>query len=307
MIEAIADAHFYAYAEDAPTGLVGTIGVVVKDPAGTVAVAHTTAGIIEMGAGTGLYQATVVAPHAPGAYVVIWDVPGPSYSSELLQVTPGSAYVPPGDVTPVADLTDLMVLVPWARRATEGPFGAPAGLPSLMDSQLYAMVADACAEVILFTGTLFGHQLKVADRDPTGGFPTQWHTEVVLDQWEAALIITQTALDYYFHVFRDMKTSEVISNEGTNYEYTLSANVIRQYMDTLKGQRDMALAGLQKHHPVMARYASNIRVRDQATVAVLEWWDRNSPGVGGGSGMPGGQEAYTVPWIPGWFPGSGGG
>lgn len=302
MIEATADAHFYAYAEDAPTGLVGTIGVKVLLPDDTVAVAHTTAGIVEMATGTGVYQATILAPHAPGQYIVIWDVPGPQYSSELLTVQPGSAYTPPGDVVPVADLTDLMVLVPWARRATEGPFGAPAGLPTLTDSQLYAAVADACAEMILFTGTLFGHQLIVQARDPTGGFPTQWHTEVVLDQWEAALIITQTALNYYFHVFRDMKTSQVISNEGTSWEYTLSANVIRNYMESLKEQRDMAIKGLEKHHPVMDRFASNIRVRDQATVAVLEWWDTHSPGIAG-SGIPGGQEAAVIPWTPGWYGG----
>jgi hypothetical protein len=202
------------------------------------------------------------------------------------------------------DLTDLRVLVPWTRRACEGPFGPPAGLPMLVDSQLYAMVADACAEVILFTGSLFGHQLLVAARDPRGGFPTEWKTEKALELWEGALLITQVALNYYFHVFRDMKTSQSVKNEGTEWEYTLSANVLRDYLASLKEQRDMAIAGLQKHYPIIDKFASTIRVRDQATVAVLEWWAHDS-GTAGGLGLPGGQEAYTLPWIPGWFPGGG--
>lgn len=306
MLSAIADSHFYAYADGAPPNLVGTIGVVVHGVSGAVAVAHTTSGIIEVGTATGVYQATILAPTTPGPYVITWDVPGPIYSTELLQVTPGSAYVPPGDVTPVVDLTDLMVFVPWARRACEGPYGPPGGKPALMDSQIYGMLADACADVILFTGSLFNHKLVVAARDPIGGYPTEWHTDVVLDQWEGALIITQVALNYFFFLFRDLKTSLSIKNEGTEYSYTLSANVLRDYLGSLKDQRDLAIAGLQKHYPVIDRFASNIRVRDQATVVALEWWDVNSAGVSGGVGLPGGQEAYVLPWVPGWFPGSGG-
>ena len=56
--------------------------------------------------------------------------------------------------------------------------------------------------------------------------------------------------------------------------------------------------GEKKARPVLDRFASNIRVRDQATVAVLEWWDINSPGLTGG-GLPGGQESTSIPWFPG--------
>jgi hypothetical protein len=195
------------------------------------------------------------------------------------------------------DLTDLRVLVPKARRACEGPYGAPEGKPSLSNEQLTQMVADACAEIILFSGSLFGHQLEVKERDPLVGFPTGWKTNEMLTEWETALIVTQTALDYYFHLFRDMKTSQSIKNEGTEFSYTLSANVIRDYVTSLREARELALKGLREHRPVLDQYASNIRVRDQATVALIEWWDSVSPGLGGGVGIPGGQEAYVIPWV----------
>lgn len=300
--DAIANAAFLVVTEEpVATGLVGTIGVQIRDPQDNVALARTTQGISEVVAGSGIYQFSGIAPAQPGPYVLVWDTGGnaPVYSSMLMQVAPGSGYTPVGDVAVVADLTDLAVLVPWARRACEGPFGPPAGLPSLQDNVIYPMIADACAEIILFSGSLFGHTLDVAGRDPLAGYPIQWKTSQVLDQWEAAIVICQVALDYYFHVFRDMKTSESIKNEGTEWEYTLSANVIRSYIQSLQDQRDLALRGLKAHHPVIDRYASNIRVRDQATVAMLEWWDTVSPGLHG-AGIPGGQEAAVIPWTPGW-------
>jgi hypothetical protein len=198
------------------------------------------------------------------------------------------------------DLLDLRVLVPAARRAMEGPYGAPAGTTALSNEQVYQQVADACADVILYAGTLFGHELLVKARDPLVGFPTEWKTDTELSLWEGSVIVNQAALDYFFHLFRDFKTSETIQNEGTQWTYELSANVLRSYLETLKDNRDKAIAALRLHHPVLDQYASNIRVRDQATVAVLEWWDNVSPGISGG-GLPGGQEASVVPWFPGDF------
>jgi hypothetical protein len=201
------------------------------------------------------------------------------------------------------DLTDLRVLVPATRRACEGPYGAPIGKAPLSHPTLYAMVADACAEIILFTGSLFSHELEVKERDPLVGFPTAWKTGTKLNEWESAVIVSQAALDYFFHLFRDMKVSESIKNEGTEWSYALSANVIKNYLEALQNKRDKALEGVRLHHPVYDLYASNIRVRDQATVAILEWWDTNSPGLTGSVGIPGGQESYTFPWVgegPGW-------
>lgn len=276
------------------------IRLFVRSPDGTETIYSSTSTPAVMNSGNIYY--VQILPTIIGDWEWRWLGDNAAQGASEGSFTVISTYVP---VLTPPDLTDLMVLVPWTRRACEGPFGAPGGLPTLGDDQLYAMIADACAEMILFTGSLFGHQLIVAARDPRGGFPTKWKTEVALDQWEGALLITQAALNYYFHVFRDMKTSQAIRNEGTEWEYTLSANVLRDYLATLKEQRDMAIAGLQKHHPILDKFASNIRVRDQATVAVLEWWAHDS-GTGGGLGIPGGQEAYTLPWIPGWYPGFGG-
>jgi hypothetical protein len=300
MISAIADAPFVAYTEDAPTGLTGTIGVQVKDANDNVVVARTTEGITEVAAGSGIYQWNATAPQQPGPYVIIWDTGGatPQFASELFQVTPGSAYVPEGDVTAVADLTDLAVLIPWARRACEGPFGPQLGQATLADDQVYPMIADAASEIVLYSGSLFGQNVNVTQRDPIAGYPIQWKTDRVLTQWEGAIIISQVALDYWRFLLPSVKISESIKNEGTEWVRQLSANVIRDYLKMLQSERDNALKGLRAHNPVLDRYASNIRVRDQATVAILEWWDNNAPDAA--PGLPGGQEAAVIPWTPGW-------
>lgn len=191
------------------------------------------------------------------------------------------------------DLTDLKVLVPRARRKIEGPWGNPNGKPPLTNGEIYALVADACSEIIMLGGSWFHHTLKVKKRDPLGGFPTDWQTDTALEEYEAAIICAQLALDYYFHIFSSMRVSETIKNEGTEWAYSLSANVIRSYVQSLIDERDKAIAGLRINIPVMDRYASNIRVRDQATVAVLEWWAGQYDALPGG--LPGGQEASVVP------------
>lgn len=242
--------------------------------------------------GTGLYHAVYV-PDKIGVWTWRWagdfEAQGASEGQFEVSSIYLAAQAPP-------DLTDLMVLVPRARRYIEGPYGPSFARPALQDSQIYDMVADACADVILFAGSLFGHQLLVKKRDPTEGFPIAWSTEVVLEEWEVSTITAQVALNYYFFVFRDLKTSETIQNEGTEWSYAISVNVIRDYLKDLQDRRDMALKGLQKLHPTMDRYASIIRVRDQATVATLEWWATNI--ADRVPGLPGGQEAAVVPWLP---------
>jgi hypothetical protein len=300
MLGAVVDQAFTAYTEEGVTGLVGTIGLTIQDEQGNVVAPRTVNGIAETPAGSGVYAYTGVAPLVEGSYLLVWDTGGgnPQYFREFLQV---AAIVSEDDsLETTADLTDLMVLVPWAKRACEGPYGAPLGLGELQNAQLYPMVADACSEIILLSGSLFGHELSVKARDLTGGFPTAWRTDTVLNQWEGAVIITQVALDYLRFLYRDMKTSLSIANEGTEYSYTLSASVIAAYLKQLQSDRDRAIDGLRAHNVVLDRYASNIRVRDQATVAILEWWDTNEFDGLGGSGLPGGQEAAVIPWTPGW-------
>jgi hypothetical protein len=194
--------------------------------------------------------------------------------------------------------TDLMELVPRARRAMEGPFGPPPGRPALADEQIYPMVADATADIILFSGSLFEHELVVTARDPTANFPTAWEVTPAMNEWDVSLITTEVALNYYFFLLRDLKTTETIQNEGTQWSYTVSANVMRDYLTALRAQRDTALAGMRSWHQPLDRYASIIRVRDQATVALLEWWDTNI--ADRVPGLPGGQEAAVIPWTPGW-------
>lgn len=189
------------------------------------------------------------------------------------------------------DLTDLRVLVPRARRKVEGPWGNPSSRPPLSNTQIYEMVGDAVGEVVMLGGSVFGHELIVKKRDPLGGFPVAWKTDTPLSEYETAIICAQVALNYYYYLFRDMKISETIQNEGTVWTYELSANVIRNYLESLRAERDQAIQGLRINRPVLDQYASNIRVRDQATVTVLEWWATG--------GLPGGQEASVIPWFSG--------
>jgi hypothetical protein len=92
---------FTASAQGAATGLVGTIGVQVVNEDGAVVIAHTTADIIELVEGSGVYLWTCPSgPAAIGRYQVVWDNGSTSFAAEDLMVvaapiSTGGAAAPP--------------------------------------------------------------------------------------------------------------------------------------------------------------------------------------------------------------------
>lgn len=275
-----------------PVDASGALDLLVVDPLGGEITYEGTSVIHDS---TGHYHVEVPAPIS-GLYHWRWYVEGALTGEGEFQAE--SEFDSEYAVGEVIDLLDLMVIVPKARRKVEGPWGNPNNRPRISTSVLYNMVADAAGDTMMLAGSWWHNKLLVKSRDPLGGFPVQWQTQNELTEWEASIICCQLALDYYTFLFRDLKTSETLKNEGTEWSYTISANVLRNYLIGMKEERDKAIAGLRVNIPVFDKMASNIRVRDQATIAVLEWWDINSPGLTGG-GLPGGQEATSIPWFPG--------
>lgn len=67
-------ATFYSDFDNAPVGLVGTVGVRLLRKSDDVEIMkRTTAGIVETPVGSGRYKATLIAPVEQGEYTVLWD------------------------------------------------------------------------------------------------------------------------------------------------------------------------------------------------------------------------------------------
>jgi hypothetical protein len=173
---------------------------------------------------------------------------------------------------------DVRELIPRVQRAVYGPDVPTSG--ALSEAQLAAMAADAIADVILMTTGQWGHTLDVTARDATSNFPTEWAVDPALSLEEESVIAAQAALTYFFHTVKSQKVSERIVHEGREWEYTISANVLRDQIKLLIDQRNMALDALKFSNPVMARYASILHVRDALGAAMLEPW--RDGGLGGG-------------------------
>ena len=125
------------------------------------------------------------------------------------------------------------------RRALEG-----AGAPEVLsEDAVNDLTADAIAEVILYTGGVFGKQLLVTGDDQ--GVPDEYATNEALTLREQAVIATQAALNYFFQKFSAMKTTERIADEAQTWEYTLSANLLNEQLKLLIGERDRALQALR--------------------------------------------------------------
>lgn len=66
-------APFEATINAGQTGLTGTLGVRILDGDGATTTPRTTAGILELIPGSGVYTANLTAPTTAGEYVVFWD------------------------------------------------------------------------------------------------------------------------------------------------------------------------------------------------------------------------------------------
>lgn len=168
----------------------------------------------------------------------------------------------------MADPADLKELIPRTRRAIAGP----AGDATLTDDQVLALIADAVAEVVFYTGGLFGHTLIVTGRDTSYNAPNAWAVDPALEDAEATVVVATAALGFFFHEFRDLKVHETITNEGAAWDYDLSANLVLEQMKALRAQRDTALEAVMRAHPVPAVWINLIEARDYVTAHAIEPW-----------------------------------
>lgn len=182
----------------------------------------------------------------------------------------------------VTDLSDIRVMIPRVRRALEGPgsTGPLADSAVLTDGQVTALIADAIADIILYTGSAFGHSLLATELDPFYMAPTAWETSEALTLTEQSVVVAQAALGYFFHRLQDVKVSEEISDEASTWKYQLSSTLIRDQMKMLQDARDRALASVGEAQ-ISDSYHSFLAERDALASFFVEPWVDGGVGIGG--------------------------
>lgn len=187
---------------------------------------------------------------------------------------------------PVTDLRDTRVLIPRVRRGLEGAGVAPEA-QTLEDDAVNAVIADAVANVILFTGGLWGHQLQVVERDATYMAPTAWLVDPALSEEEGGLIVIQAQLDFLYNDLKATKVSQTIKDEATEWSYTLSASALADLLKGLREQRDRLIQAIAESSGGMEAWVNLLYERDTYTDSLVEPF-----AVSGGLG---GQEGFTDP------------
>lgn len=170
--------------------------------------------------------------------------------------------------------TNIRVLVPRVRRAVEGPVPllAPAS-----DNVIKDIVADALADVILYTGSAFGKQLNVTVIDTVTGAPTEYETNDALSLGEGSVIAAQAALNFYFFRLVATKSEERITDEAGEWQTRTSPTLLRDALKALQDARDKALLALEHSHPLES-YVSFLAVRDAEVSRCVEPWGLPEPG-----------------------------
>lgn len=178
---------------------------------------------------------------------------------------------------------DVRTLVPRVRRAMEGPV---ISAQKLTDDECLTVAADSIADIILLTVGAWGRQLLVTHRT-VGGVPDEWSVDDELLPEEESMIAAQAAISYLYHALRDQKTMENILNEGAQWQWEKSPNLMIAQLKGLQDMRDQALKALMQKHPVLAQYASILEVRDRLGAALIEPWISGA--------FRGGQELFLYP------------
>jgi len=169
-------------------------------------------------------------------------------------------------MTPVVDLRDTRVLIPRVRRGLEG-----AGLDKkLEDDLLNGLIADAIANIILFTGGLFGHHLNVVTRDTEYMAPTAWMVDPELTEAEGGLIVIQAQLDFLYSDLKSTKISETIRDEASEWSYALSANAMNELVKQLRQQRDQLLQQIAGENAALDTWVNTLYERDAWTDMLIE-------------------------------------
>lgn len=166
----------------------------------------------------------------------------------------------------MADPVDIEVLVPAVKRAL-----GTVGIGDLTDGDVYALTADSIADVLLYTGSVFGTTLVVLTRDGSG-VPETYGTGRELTLEETAVIRAQAALSRLFVILRDEKISETIADEAQRYEWAKSAQLLRDQLKLLVDERDKALEALARRGAALDSYESYVAATDLYVSQRIEPW-----------------------------------
>jgi hypothetical protein len=227
----------------------------------------------------------------PGEWDYLWtDGVGSAASEGAFLVNPNRTLS-----EAVTDLRDLRTLIPRARRVLDGPHATSehAAASTMTDEEILGVIADAVANVILYTGAGFGVSLEVVSRDPFYMAPNAWRTSTAMTTQEESVVICEALIDYYVAGLQQTKVRETIKDEGQEWTYELSANLLRDQLKLLMDARDRALAAIADQSN-LDEYVSFIAERDAVVATLIEPW-------GPAGGLRGGMELIDV--RSGWLPG----
>lgn len=186
--------------------------------------------------------------------------------------TGGLYYSQPVAYGGALDLSDTKVLIPRLRRALVGPADSGFDDSELTDDETNALIADAVADVIFLTGTLFGHTLEVEQRDSLYLAPIAWSIDPALNEYEATVIVAQAALNYFYRTLSELKTAEKFADEGQEWSYQISANALAERIKGLQKARDEALDRVTTDDQENESWVSFIAARDLQTSLMIEPW-----------------------------------
>jgi hypothetical protein len=164
-------------------------------------------------------------------------------------------------------------MVPRAGRALQG------FTVTLTPTEIQALLADALAEVIWYAPS-WGKTLVVTSRDPNN-IPLTYEITPELSFPEQTVVISQMALNHFYHVSQGGLISEKIANEAQAWEWAKAASMLADHYKALIKARDDALAiVVNEANQAFDSYVSFLAIRTPEIASLIEPWT-DVAGLGG--------------------------
>lgn len=174
-VEAVSGASFEACFDSGEPGLAGSVSMQVIDNDGGVAIAPSTAGIIESPAGSGVYCVNRTAPIATGHYTVVWSKDGTydQYGIGIDDLFVVSAFA---EVPPLPSLSGDLLSGPCsAWTTTEDVFACCSADDVGSDPEMYEVAIDQASQLLYeLSGRQFAGTCQKTVRPCNTGCGCNW-------------------------------------------------------------------------------------------------------------------------------------
>lgn len=175
-----------------------------------------------------------------------------------------------------ATLKNIRIMEPIVRRALEPGVPSASAAASYTADMIRDVTADAFSMIQFAAGPDWPYYISVIERNPTTCFPEEFATNEALPYEVQSLVGIQAALQATLNeLTTTLKMRETIKDEGSEWTYEKSVNLLRDKIKALQDDRNEAIRQMQRAVAPLEQFVNLIAQRVPLIDQRIEPYYRN--------------------------------